>query len=202
MDLLIPSLAHACILSTCTEPCLHPGEHHKDRLRPGSADCKKKMPAHFGTWRAVGSEIITLGKYKGNTLVFIPSSDTFFFASPAALLSQECPDNTVLIGQFVIDTDDTPRVLVFDVAKCQGVSFNDMPPRERYACLQQRLGACLGSMCTVQWVGECSVLASELQSGRFKVPHAVKGIMALTQTPGQTLELPAAAPASPQTSRP
>jgi hypothetical protein len=182
MELLVPSLTHACILATCTDPCLHPGEHHKDRVRFGIGAAGKKN-CGFGTWLALGGEFITIGKYKGNTLVFIPSSDTFYFASPSALLSQECPDNTVLLGQFIIDTDNTPRVLLFDVAKLQGVSFGDMPPRERYACLQ-RLGGCLGSICTLQWVGECKVLASELQSGRFKVPHAVKGIMALTQSPG------------------
>lgn len=187
MELLIPSLAHACILATCTDPCLHPGEHHKDRVRfsvEGTAS--NKTPA-FGTWHALGSEFITISKYRGNTLVYIPLHDTFYFASPSARLSQECPDSTVFVGQFIIDTDDTPRVLLFDVAKLQGVSFTDMPPRERYACLQ-RLGGCLGSICTLQWVGECKVLASELQSGRFKVPHAVKGIMALTQTPGRMAE--------------
>jgi hypothetical protein len=186
MELLTPSLTHACILATCTDPCLHPGEHHKDRVR-FSLGCATKNQPSFGTWIPLGGEFITIGKYKGNTLVFIPSSDTFYFASPQALLSQECPDNTVLIGQFIIDTDDAPRVLLFDVAKLQGVSFTDMPPRERYACLQ-RLAGCMGSICTLQWVGECNVLASELQSGRFKVPHAVKGIMALTPTPGLMME--------------
>ena len=187
MELLIPSLSHACILATCTDPCLHPGEHHKDRVRFSVGEVVSNKTPAFGTWQALGSEFITIGKYKGNTLVYIPSHDTFYFASPPALLSQECPDSTVFVGQFIIDTDDTPRVLLFDVAKLQGVSFSDMPPRERYACLQ-RLGGCLGSICTLQWVGECKVLASELQSGRFKVPHAVKGIMAFTQIPGRMAE--------------
>ena len=131
-------------------------------------------------WR----EFVTIGKYKGNTLVFIPSHDTFYFASPVALLSQECPDNTVLMGQFIVDMDKTPRILIFDVAKMQGVTFNDMPPRERYTCLQRLVG-CLGPIYTLQWVGECKVLAADLQSGKFKVPHAVKGVMALTLMPGR-----------------
>lgn len=208
--LLTPSLTHACILAACTDPCLHPGEHHKDRIHfsveeaedhhlgrdakgkgggatttttTASKKAKASIPA-FGTWLALGGEFITIGKYRGNTLVFVSSCDTFFFASPSTLLSQECPDGTVLVGQFIIDRDETPRVLVFDVAKLQGVSFKDMPPRERYACLQ-RLGGCLGPICTLQWVGECRVLAADLQSGRFKVPHAVKGVMALTPTPGK-----------------
>lgn len=191
MELVGPSLTHACIMAICTDPCLHPGEHYKDRMLfsvadvPGPSSQKLSSPA-FGTWRALGGEFVSVGKYKGNTLIFIPAHDSFYFASPLALLSQECPDSTVLVGQFVIDKDDTPRVLVFDVAKLQGVSFNDMPPRERYACLQ-RLAGCLGPVCTLQWVGECQVLKSELQSGRFKVPHAVKGVMALTQTPGRMM---------------
>jgi hypothetical protein len=183
MELLIPSLTHACILATCADPCLHPGEHHKDRTKFNLDEGVKLPTDAFGTWQALGGEFITIGKYKGNTLVFIPSHDAFYFASPSTLLSQECPDSTVLLGQFVIDTDDTPRVLVFDVAKLQGVSFNNMPAHERYGCLQ-RLTGCLGSICTLQWVGECKVLASDLKSGRFKVPHAVKGVMALTQIPG------------------
>ena len=182
MELLTPSLTHACILATCTDPCLHPGEHHKDRLQIRLNEPAPRCPT-FGTWRALGGEFITIGKYRGNTLVYISSSDTFYFASPAALLSQDCPDSTVLLGQFIIDTDETPRVLLFDVAKLQGVSFNDMPPRERYACLQ-KLAGCLGAICTIQWVGDCKVLDSQLQSGHFKVPHAVKGILKLTQTPG------------------
>lgn len=193
MELLVPSLAHACILATCTDPCLHPGEHHKDRVICSVDESSSSKAVGFGTWQALGSEFITIGKYKGNTLVFVPSRDTFYFASPAALLSQECPDSTVLMGQFIIDTDDTPRVLLFDVIKLQGVSFDAMPPRERYACLQ-RLGRCLGSVCTVQWVGECKILASELKSGRFKVPHAVKGIMDFTQTPGRMVESSAFSP--------
>jgi hypothetical protein len=189
MELLAPSLTHACILATCTDPCLHPGEHHKDRIR-FSVDAgnlsSAKTPSPFGTWLAMGGEFVTISKYKGNTLVFIPSHDNFYFASPPALLSQECPDSTVLLGQFVIDMDETPRVLVFDVAKLQGVSFSDMPPRERYACLQ-RLAGCLGPICSVQWVGECKVLTSDLKSGRFKVPHAVKGVAVLTQVPGRMM---------------
>jgi hypothetical protein len=83
MELLAPSLAHACIMATCTDPCLHPGEHQKDRVefcvgegvKPGTA------PA-FGTWLALGGEFVTLGKYKGNTLVYLPSHDSFYFAAP------------------------------------------------------------------------------------------------------------------------
>jgi hypothetical protein len=185
MELLTPSLTHACIMATCTDPCLHPGEHHKDRVQFSMINQSVTEQA-FGTWQPLGSEFITIGKYKGNTLIFIPSHDTFYFAAPSALLSQECPDNTVFMGQFIIDTDETPRVLVFDMTKLQGVSFYDMPSRERYTCLQ-RLVKFMGPICTLQWVGECSVLLKELQSGRFKVPHAVKGVISLTQTPGRLM---------------
>ena len=193
--LLTPSLAHACITATCTDPCLHAGEHHKDRVEfCVSEKIKAGGPPAFGTWLALGGEFVTLGKYRGNTLVYLPSHDTFYFAAPPALLSQECPDGTVLLGQFVIDTDSsTPRVLVFDALKLQGVSLRDMPPRERYACLQ-RLSGCLGPVCTLQWVGECKVLATDLQSGRFKVPHPVKGVVALTPTPGRMAPVAATIP--------
>ena len=191
MELLAPSLSHACILATCTDPCLHPGDHYRYRLSPNIIATTQQTPSSkqdsaFGTWLAHGAEIITIGKYSGGaTLIYIPSQDTFYFASPPAVLSPECPEQTIFVGQFVIDGDATPRVLVFDVAKIQGVSCSGMPVRDRYACLQQKLAAHLGPICTLQWVGECKVLANEMRSGKFKVPHAVRGVMALQSEPGK-----------------
>jgi hypothetical protein len=189
MELLTPSLSHACILAACTDPCLHPGDHHRYRLEPRITPpaAGKHHPADaFGTWLAQGGEIITIGKYSNNaTLVYIPSHDTFYFASPSVTLSPECPENTIFVGQFVIDNDATPRVLVFDVAKVRGVSCAGMPVRDRYACLQQNLVAHLGPICTLQWVGECRILSKDMESGKFTVPHAVKGVMALQLEPGR-----------------
>ena len=106
MDLLIPSLSHACILATCTDPCLHPGDHHRYRLASQIALSKQHAPDAFGTWLAQGGELITIGKYSNDsTLVYIPSQDTFYFASPAVIISQECPAHTIFVGQFVIDND-------------------------------------------------------------------------------------------------
>ena len=189
MELLTPSLSHACILAICTDPCLHPGDHHRFRMVPNvqTPPPSSKQPQDaFGTWLAQGAEIITIGKYSNsNTLIYIPSQDTFYFASPAAVLSPECPEQTIFVGQFVIDGDATPRVLVFDVAKVQGVLCTGMPVRDRYACLQQKLAMHLGPICTLQWVGECRVLAKEMGCGKFKVPHAVRGVMALQPEPGR-----------------
>jgi hypothetical protein len=89
----------------------------------------------------------------------------------------------------VIDGDDTPRKLVFDVAKIQGVPCSGMPVRDRYACLQQKLAAHPGPICTLQWVGECKVLAKEMGSGKFKVPHAIRGVMSLQSEPGRVVLL-------------
>jgi len=184
MDLLCKTHAHACVLALCTDPCLHPGEHLKDRVVPHVNDDKRDAVDAFGTWLALGAEWVTIAKYDESTLVYIPSQDSFYYASPACILSQECPRRTVFLGQFVIDSDSTPRVLIHDLVRMQGASFADMPARERYACLQQ-LGGVLGPMCTVQWVGECKVLGNELKSGRFKVPHAVRSVIALTGVPGK-----------------
>ena len=190
MELLTPSLSHACILAICTDPCLHPGDHHRFRLDPRIQTTTQHSAESFGTWLAYGAEIVTIGKYSGGTtLVYIPSQDTFYFASPSVILSQECPEHTIFVGQFVIDSDATPRVLIFDVAKVQGVVCAGMPVRDRYACLQQKLAPHLGSICTLQWVGECRVLAKDMASGKFKVPHAVRGVMALQSEPGRVLVL-------------
>ena len=191
MDLLAPSLSHACILSTCTDPCLHPGDHCRFRLSPHvQPTAKPHAQDAFGTWLAHGAEIITIGKYSGDaTLVYIPSQDSFYFASPSTILSPDCPEHTVFVGQFVLDGDATPRVLIFDVAKVQGVSCAGMPVRDRYACLQQKLAPHLGPICTVQWVGECRVLAREIASGKFTVPHAVKGVFAMQSEPGRVVLL-------------
>ena len=178
--------SHACILSTCAEPCLYPGEHHKDRLTPIVLQTGKSDG--FGTWIATHAELICICKYATTgTVVYMPSQDTFYFASPSMKLGPDCPDATILIGQFVVDDDKTPRVLVFDVAKLRGISFTDMPPRERYSALQG-IGMSLGPMCTLQWVGDCAVLGRELASGRFKVPHQVRAVAGLTATPGRLVE--------------
>lgn len=145
---------------------------------------ENKLQDPFGTWVAQGAEWVTIGKYEDNTLVYVVSQDAFYYASPGCILSVGCPPNTVLLGQFVVDGDSTPRVLVNDIARLRGNSFVDMPARERYACLQQ-LGGCLGPLCTLQWVGDCSVLKAEFKSGKFKVPHTVQSVMALTSVPGK-----------------
>lgn len=79
-------------------------------------------------------------------------------------------------------------MLVHDVLRLQGVDFARMPPRERYACLQQ-LAPHLGPACTLQWAGECDVLVAELRSGKFKVPHGVRAVIALTGIPGKVVEV-------------
>ena len=50
---------------------------------------------------AAGAEFVTVSRFQTNTLVYLPSQDTFYFASPTALLAGDCPDKTVLVGQFV-----------------------------------------------------------------------------------------------------
>ena len=184
-ELMCQSLAHACILAIASEPCLHPGEHLKDRLKPScSVEEGKVADGAFGTWLARGAELVVLGRYGDSTIVYLPSQDMFYYASPCCLLSASCPDKTALLGQFVVDNDSTPRVLVYDLLRLQGASCGDMPVRERYACLQQ-LGSHLGSACTLQWVGEVSVLLRELRSGKFVLPHAIKGVMSLSSIPGR-----------------
>ena len=131
-----------------------------------------------------GAEFVTIGKYDSSTVIYLPSMDSFYYAAPPALLSPKCGDKTVFLAQYVVDDDSTPRVLVFDLVRINGVSCADMPPTERYACLQT-MGDLLGPICSIQWVGECKVLQSELSSGRFKVPHAVRGVMALSSVPGR-----------------
>ena len=184
MDLLPSSHTHACVLSVCSDPCLHPGEHLKDRIQPCVSSTNKKAPSSFGTWMAKAAEWVTIGKYASSTIIYLPSQDAFYYASPSSMLSPQCPDKTVFLGQFVIDHDSTPRILVHDLVRLRGVSCHDMPPRERYACLQE-LGGLLGGMCTLQWVGECKALTEELKTGKFKVPHEVRGVISLSRVPGK-----------------
>ena len=138
----------------------------------------------FGTWFARNAEWVTIGRYDDSTLVYLPSQDAFYYASPACSLASSCPDKTVFLGPFVLDNDASPRILVHDLIRLQGVSCADMPSRERYACLQQ-LGSHLGTLCTLQWVVECRVLAKELKSGKFVLPHQIKGVIAFSAVPGK-----------------
>ena len=68
MELLCKTHAHACVLALCTDPCLHPGEHLKDRLEPRTLPSDGK-PDAFGTWLALGAEWVTIAKYDDSTLV-------------------------------------------------------------------------------------------------------------------------------------
>ena len=188
VDILKPSLAHALILSSCAEPCLYPGEHYKDRLRPVVKTESSPTPPRnaFGTWMAAGSELVTIGKYRhGVTMIFIPSRDIFYFAAPNALLSQECPEGSIFIGQFVID-NDSPRILVFDALKLRNVSCADIPGPERYNELQ-RAASYFGPLCSVQWAGDLSVLLRDIKSKKFAVPHEIQGVMALGPVPGRVV---------------
>jgi|GEM_PF-5451531 hypothetical protein len=186
MDLfLTPSPTHACILATCTDPCLHAGKHLQERIHVETLETKAPIAAaSFGTWLAARSELLTVCKYHNATLVYIPAQDTFYFASPAALLSAECPDATAALGQFVIDDDGTARVLLFDLVRLRGVPMKDVGAAERYACLQA-LQHTFGPVCSLQWAGDTEALARELKDGSFVVPHKVKGVMALGRVPGR-----------------
>lgn len=185
MDLLAPTSTHACILATCTDPCFHAGEHQNERVHVRVSEAKPSKST-FGTWLASSAELIAVSKFGNLTFVYLPAHDTFYFASPAMLLSTAIPDKTVLLGQFIIDNEKTPRVLFFDVAKLHGVAMRDVPASDRYECLQ-KLQAGFGQMCALQWAGDCESLFQELKTGRFEVPHAVKGVIALTVTPGHVV---------------
>ena len=188
MEILTPSRAHACILSACADPCFFPGDHQKDRLRPQFKVNGSMAPPRgttFGTWLASGSEIVTIGKYQhGVTLVYIPSRDSFYFAGPSVMLSHDCPEGSIFIGQFVVDNDQTPRILIFDLLKFRNVACTDLPAQERYGCLQQNAKN-LGPLCTLQWAGDCAALAAEMRAGKFSVPHPIRGVMALGAVPGR-----------------
>lgn len=185
MNLVLDDNAHACILALASDPCLFPGEHLRDRIH---FSVKRGVDTDaFGTWLAAGSEWVTISKYHGATLVFVASRDSFYHAAPNVVLSPLCPDKTVFIGQFIIE-ERSPRVLVHDLSRVDGEALQNTPARERYAKLQA-LGDFLGPICTVQWAGECHALAAELSSGRFKVPHAVRSVMALGDVPGKVSEI-------------
>jgi hypothetical protein len=157
-DLLTPPLTHACIISICTDPCLYAGEHQKDRISVCESAPKPKNQL-FGTWLAKGAEMITVSKYKGTTLIYLPSQDIFYFAAPNAILSPECPDKTVMLGQFVVD-GDAPRVLVFDLVKANGVPFAEVSTRRQDTACGRGICSCTVSSCSryhsrIPFVGEC-----------------------------------------------
>jgi hypothetical protein len=166
MELLTPSLSHACILATCTDQCLHPGDHHRFRLGFHTTIAKQHSTEAFGTWLAQGAELITIGKY--HIGVHSVSGHVVFRLTVGHAVPRVSSTH-YFIGQFVIDNDNktpvTPRVLIFDVAKVQGVLCSGKPVHDRCGCLQQKLVQHLGPICTLQWVGECRVLSRDMGSG-------------------------------------
>ena len=43
MNLLPSTHTHACVLSVCSDPCLHPGDHLKDRIQPCVSRCAHSL---------------------------------------------------------------------------------------------------------------------------------------------------------------
>lgn len=165
------SRVHAFLTAACAEPSYYPGLHLKNRVR-----ClRERQGTGFGTWRTQGP-VITIGKYGRSTLVYVPEIDTFYVAGPGIALSEDFPDKTVVVGQYAVDNEKHPRVLVFDLAYLHGRDvLSDVPGHERYKLLHEHAASHLGSMCALQWAGSLGTLRADVASGKFTVPHVVDG---------------------------
>jgi hypothetical protein len=88
-------------------------------------------------------------KYNGRAL-YLHDSDTIFSSSPSSCLSPNCPLNTVLLGQAVIDKCGSEgykmHVLVFDALAIGNQDFVSMKmePQERYRRLRELWNAPAG----------------------------------------------------------
>ena len=48
-------------------------------------DQTRRRGGALGTWLARGAELVVLGRYGDSTIVYLPSQDMFYYASPCCL---------------------------------------------------------------------------------------------------------------------
>lgn len=191
------TVTYACIQSICAEIFLLPGSHLKKKIdlkifpKSQSDRLDKSNEYNFGTWLPKQRETVCLFRHEGMTLVYVISQKQFYRGNPDVLLSSECPDGTVFLAHFTFDEETSDedvksgrrvhRVLIFDILFINHKTLDGMDPIERYSYLQKLHNVFCSPVCIVQWVGDCKNLTDELKSKKFKIPHAIEGVIKLTR---------------------
>ena len=148
------------------------------------------------TWKPANSVFVTLIKNtESKTVIYLHDSDMHYEASEAACLGPDCPVNTVLLGQVVLDEDNNNhsgedargysiRLHLFDALQIGDDDFVNMtlPAEQRYnrlrmLCCDQPSGRhVITSPCTmlVQWAGPSYEIVRDFSMGphaRQNLPH-------------------------------
>ena len=139
---------------------------------------KKTQQMGFHTWRPVDTHVFTLIKIKEDTVAYCHDNDTAYFANPCAKLGNGFPVGVAVLAHWCIDRlsdgSDSPHLLVFDIIDqgCCEIEARGERLRVLSPALPQPLGV-------VQWAGEMQALQQFAPS----LPHAVEGLIALTDDP-------------------
>jgi len=165
----------------CLEECLWIGEHLKWCKALETVN-KPIDDNDLCTWKPANAEWIYLLKVLGNTLAYVPSTDTVHYVAPDFCLGSSCPATTVLVCQCVTDPDDQPKLLAVDIL-CYRSEAACMKPHERYQLLRH-MAPHLPARCQVQWCGQRSALTPEFFGS---LPHQVEAMVALGEEPGVVL---------------
>lgn len=154
----------------------------------------------FYTWRALDAQFFSLVAFRGNTYVYCHENDMLYLASAMSRLSPSCPDETVFLGQFTVDTIDgveEPRFLVFDIHSSNKLPQPEPrgepkgePKEEPKETPQQQRGRLLRTLsvhlphplCVVQWIGQRRCLV-ENKDFISSLPHPVDALLCLQKSP-------------------
>ena len=188
MNAILPSLignAAACISCVCGDAFISPGPHTVDCVpRHDQLDAAAAVSHDeenlFGTWLPEAAEPVLLMRTQTATLIYIHSVDMCFVADPECSLPSDCPAVTTLSGVFIVE-QGVPRVLIHDLVRHKGESMKGVPPLDRYRRIDHRWFQHPSQH--LQWCGSLAALHSSMQSGAFRVPHPVFGLVRFTADP-------------------
>lgn len=197
----ITSVLHRVFLQQEVYNVSNTVRQHRVRVRDEhDDDCAVPLPVgeqrDHCTWKAEMSMFVTLAQPPGNnhahchnTIAYVHENDCAYVCSEAASLGAECPQDTVLLGQYVIDGNDAmgyePRIMLFDAIRINGDDLTEMEPPARHAALRNDIGPLLGrapcaKFVTVQWAGYRDA-AIQFCSNGTNLPHGVEFIFRMQQ---------------------
>ena len=137
------------------------------------------------TWRAKNAVWVTIVKSaRKETCIYVHELQAAFIANECASLHSDCPVNTAVLGQMVVDCNESgnyePRIMFFDVLSFGDDDVSGMPPSGRHSILRSDVAPFLEreEHFVVQWAGYreaaesfCDPSANTEAQG--KLPHRV-----------------------------
>jgi hypothetical protein len=190
-----PNITYSCISSLCGEVCFVPNTHFVFSHKIGKIQLDQPPPtkstsipiSNFGTWLPKTRELVLVHVVEHITYFYILSQQLFYRAKPNMCISSQCPNDTIFLAHYVIDTFDNNvrkgSLLVFDILSYNGRYMKGTTPVERYQLLQQCGMYFPANDFLIQWAGDASLLQQNIKDNKFKTPHEIECVTCFTKDP-------------------